>query len=886
MSGENRVLKRKNRFHRGLAVVLAFLLMVGQSHIPAFALEEPVSSNISNPAGEITDINDAMDDSGINDSAGNGKEESSANIGSGIDNSGMHQDSENKDDGNNKDENHTGAGNENIEDSTAEKSETNGGDTNEEEKAFEEIEVVETVSGNEILAASSMEIPGADGGVEAYASDPCVIDHIKYEVLENHDSIRSVEIAGFEEGISDALVIPAQISFNGEEWDVTSIAQKAFYQCQSLVSVEIPGSVQSIGGSAFAECSNLKRVVINNGLKKIQNNAFGNCKNLEYVKIPDSVNDMNTNIFAHCVKLKSVDFPQGMTGIPDATFASCYGLEEINIPNTVSKIGSAFEYCINLYSIDIPQSVQTISVTAFDSCQKLKYMKIAVDADHDIKPIIMELYSNFDHSHAFWDCPDERYIVFMNADGTQPLSGDALDRAKEAYLGDVNDGNASDDKWYGWQVGDLPVKADTYTVTVHVYKDGVEWPDHDRVFALRSNNGTEFITDLKQVKNGTYNIYDITRVNPDSYWSKSIDTGIDVHVDGVDTEVTVTVQSADTEAMVKYYTVTFYDGPTAYGSGTSQEPQLILDGKQVRQPDAPGKAGHQFAGWKTQDGGSTAFDFHTAVTTATNIYASWTVVTGAVYTITAVAGTGGRITPADYVAVNEGAEQSFSVTPDNGYRIKSVAVDGTDVTAIVNGANGIYTFTNVRENHRIEAVFEADGSNSGGEDKPGSGGDTSGGNTGSSAGSGSGGTHGGDSTEDNTNLDDVNISDDTDNAGAFLGETGSEETVIDNGDNNAIVIDENNVAGNEPKTGDTHQTEVYATVAMIAGLTYLLLYFTDKERGMTEEEKKEIVSALVRWARQGHRLRKYIAMMAIFCLLVYYHSIGKRIGAMGTELSF
>ncbi len=67
-----------------------------------------------------------------------------------------------------------------------------------------------------------------------------------------------------------------------------------------------------------------------------------------------------------------------------------------------------------------------------------------------------------------------------------------------------------------------------------------------------------------------------------------------------------------------------------------------------------------------------------------------------------------------------------------------------------------------------------------------------------------------------------------------------------------------------------------ATLAMIAGFAYLLLYVTDRERGMTEERKKELVSCLAAWAKQGGKVRKYLALAAIFVLLVYYHSIGKK----------
>ena len=83
----------------------------------------------------------------------------------------------------------------------------------------------------------------------------------------------------------------------------------------------------------------------------------------------------------------------------------------------------------------------------------------------------------------------------------------------------------------------------------------------------------------------------------------------------------------------------------------------------------------------------------------------------------------------------------------------------------------------------------------------------------------------------------------------------------------------------EPKTGDTEPIEMFATLSMVAGVSYLLLYFTDRRHGMSEETKKEFVSRLVGWARRGGKLRRLIAFLAIFILLVYYHSIGKSVGS-------
>ncbi|MGM9807844.1 MAG: leucine-rich repeat protein, partial [Candidatus Onthomorpha sp.] len=52
-------------------------------------------------------------------------------------------------------------------------------------------------------------------------------------------------------------------SYNGTTYSVTSIGDRAFYNCSGLTSVTIPNSITSIGGSAFYECSSLTSIVSN-----------------------------------------------------------------------------------------------------------------------------------------------------------------------------------------------------------------------------------------------------------------------------------------------------------------------------------------------------------------------------------------------------------------------------------------------------------------------------------------------------------------------------------------------------------------------------------------------------------------------------------------------
>ncbi|MDE7242454.1 MAG: S-layer homology domain-containing protein [Oscillospiraceae bacterium] len=72
------------------------------------------------------------------------------------------------------------------------------------------------------------------------------------------------------------------------------------------------------------------------------------------------------------------------------------------------------------------------------------------------------------------------------------------------------------------------------------------------------------------------------------------------------------------------------------------------------------------------------------------------------FTITASAGTGGSISPSGSVNVEKGADQSFLINAQSGYRISDVKIDGKSV-----GAVSSYTFSDIAENHTIEAVFTA-----------------------------------------------------------------------------------------------------------------------------------------------------------------------------------
>ncbi len=106
------------------------------------------------------------------------------------------------------------------------------------------------------------------------------------------------------------------------------------------------------------------------------------------------------------------------------------------------------------------------------------------------------------------------------------------------------------------------------------------------------------------------------------------------------------------------------------------------------------------------DGGSvgavTSYTFNN-VTAAHTISATFAIDTN---NITASAGPNGSISPSGSVAVNYGANQTFSITPNSHYHVADVLVDGGSVGAVTS-----YTFNNVTSNHTISATFAIDTNN-------------------------------------------------------------------------------------------------------------------------------------------------------------------------------
>ena len=164
------------------------------------------------------------------------------------------------------------------------------------------------------------------------------------------------------------------ISFNE---GLTSIGARAFEDCSSLTSIEIPNSVTSIGNAAFAGCHSSTSVTIGNSVTSIGDDAFNWCNGLTSIEIPNSVTSIGGRAFVNCLSLTSVTISNGVTNIGNYTFASCRSLTSIELPNSITSIGSfTFSGCSGLLSVTIPNSVTNIWNRAFEGCSNLTSVTI------------------------------------------------------------------------------------------------------------------------------------------------------------------------------------------------------------------------------------------------------------------------------------------------------------------------------------------------------------------------------------------------------------------------------------------------------------------------------------------------------------------------------
>lgn len=249
---------------------------------------------------------------------------------------------------------------------------------------------------------------------------------IEYEYdSENYiytQNVKDVCITSTSCDSEEEVVVPSEISYEGEKYKVTSLegvfsgnkivekvtipktvtslsgtfsdcsalseivntnqlksVYNAFFNCSGLKSIDL-SSCEILGSGSFGGCSQLENVVLKS-CKRIESGAFyhygglNNCSKLKSVGDISHCESIGDNAFSNCSSLTTVDLSSCKT-IGICSFSDCSALEFVGSTTLLTNIpASAFTGCTNLQNIDL-SNCTSVGGSAFQGCSKIKHLNL------------------------------------------------------------------------------------------------------------------------------------------------------------------------------------------------------------------------------------------------------------------------------------------------------------------------------------------------------------------------------------------------------------------------------------------------------------------------------------------------------------------------------
>ena len=410
--------------------------------------------------------------------------------------------------------------------------------------------------------------------------------------------------------------------------------------------------VTKIGSSAFENNKNLYSVTMPNSVTEIGNYAFERCKNLSNLKLPSNITTLGIYVFKGCDALNNVSIPDSVTSIGSQAFYGCDTLSDVQFGIGVKEIpDSAFRQCPSLVEITLPRYCTKVASNAF--AENTKMTKVTVF------PSMTSIENN-----------SFSYPAKMTMRGV-------LGSYAQTYAKNRN----------------MTFEAINNPITgLKFYKDSLDfsgtWETKVLPLSIAPSDGTEDITytsadeNIATVENGVV---------------KSVGYGT----------TTITAQSGSRKATI---TINVLRSANSVSLDKTELSMEVGDKATLKATMNPSNATDKLT-WSTSNanvvkvdnGNVTAVGAGKAtviVTTTSGKTASCTVEVTGSFTITAEAGENGTISPLGVKSVKSNEKVTYNITPNYGYVVKDVFVNGKSV-----GAVETYTFNGITADSTIKAEF-------------------------------------------------------------------------------------------------------------------------------------------------------------------------------------
>ena len=491
---------------------------------------------------------------------------------------------------------------------------------------------------------------------------------------------------------------------------VEEIGDSAFAGCIALEEIEFPKTLKKIGKVSFGNCKSLKEIILPNTVDSIGKSAFKNCEKIDSLMLGDGLKELGDSAFAGCKKLPTVRLPKGITSVSKASFYKCEKLDSLQLPDGLKSIGeSAFEGCNVLPSVILPKNLNKIEKAAFKDCDSLKWVQVEFKVPFEID---LSVFKGI-HPKAVLKVPKGTRATFMKAESW----------AKQFY------------KIIGGE----------YKVTISSKGFGIAWCKKDSL----KNDSLIIKSDTLRVRNDSitvsyfegdsilisftadkgYQIKDVAvndKLITDSLFSDSL------MMDTLATEKPIVSQyfigylDQDIKVAVEYEKIHYRLTIVSIGQGyVGYENQMVEDTVRIFRIEDGSNATVTFSpaeDWRVKSVTLDSLDITSEIPKYqytiknikhhTKLVAEYEVIPDVLFILAIYASGKGEVHIGDDVIrddskkyyLKEGTDTMLTIKPDEGYSLKRLKVNGTDMTSAVK--DNQYSVTNIKADVNITISFE------------------------------------------------------------------------------------------------------------------------------------------------------------------------------------